>query len=44
MDYQPLSLLDGLPDDYKHWGEKLPEMPRGDEPVLYASSFRDPDA
>ena len=29
MDYQPLYLLDGLPDDYEHWDEKLPEMPRG---------------
>ena len=44
MDYQPLCLLDGLSDDYEHLDEKLPEMPRGDEPVLYAPSLQDPNA
>ena len=43
-DYHALFLLDGLPDDYEHWGEKLPDMPRGDEPVLFVPSLLDPKA
>ena len=43
MDHQALSLLDGLPDDYEHWDEKLLEMPHGDGPVLYAPSLRGPN-